>query len=60
MASLRPRWMRSSAGPITGATSANGAMVMSRYSATLPLLSPLLAAKNRVFASAIAIAASLA
>lgn len=60
IASLRPRWIRSSAGPITGATSANGAIVMSRYSATRSRLSPLAAAKNRVFASATAIAASLA
>ncbi len=60
MASLRPRWMRSRAGPITGATRANGAMVINRYSATLPRLSPLLAAKNNVLASATAIAASLA
>jgi hypothetical protein len=30
MASRRPRWMRSSIGPITGASSANGATVISR------------------------------
>src|SRR5262245_12692823 len=39
---------------------ANGAMVISRYSATLPLLSPEAAAKNSVLASATAIAASTA
>ena len=39
---------------------ANGAMVISRYSATLLLLSPEAAAKNSVLASATAIAASTA
>ena len=39
---------------------ANGAIVISRYSATLPLLSPEAAAKNSVLASATAIAASTA
>ena len=39
---------------------ANGAMVISRYSATLPLLSPEAAAKNSVLANATAIAASTA
>ena len=39
---------------------ANGAMVMSRYSATLLLLSPDAAAKNSVLASATAIAESAA
>ena len=34
-----PCCSRSSAGPISGAMTANGAMVISRYSATLPLLS---------------------
>src|SRR4029453_3510211 len=46
--------------PISGAMTANGAMVMSRYSATLPLLSPDAAAKKRVLANATAIAASTA
>ena len=39
---------------------ANGAMVISRYNATLLLLSPEAAAKNRVLASATAIAESAA
>ena len=39
---------------------ANGAIVMSRYSATRLLLSPVAAAKNSVFANATAIAASTA
>src|SRR4051794_40250131 len=39
---------------------ANGAIVISRYSATLLLLSPEAAAKNSVLASATAIAASTA
>ncbi len=43
-----------------GAITANGAMVISRYSATRPLLSPVAAAKNNVLASATAIAASTA
>ena len=61
MASRRPRWNRSSIGPITGATNANGATVISRYSATFVFDESVLAAeKNSVFASATAIAASLA
>src|SRR5258705_5226835 len=59
-ATRRPCCSRSSAGPISGAMTANGAMVINRYSATLLLLSPLAAAKNRVLASATAIAASTA
>src|SRR3977135_307767 len=59
-ATRRPCCSRSSAGPISGATTANGAMVINRYSATLLLLSPLAAAKNRVLASATPIAASTA
>src|SRR3954470_15247819 len=59
-ATRRPCCSRSSAGPINGAITANGAMVISRYSATLPLLSPDAAAKNNVFAKTTAIAASTA
>ncbi|GAA0511611.1 hypothetical protein GCM10009545_12030 [Saccharopolyspora thermophila] len=59
-ASRRPCCNRSSAGPITGAISANGATVISRYSATLSLLSAVAAEKNSVLASATAIAASTA
>src|SRR5215213_719533 len=59
-ATRRPCWSRSSAGPISGAMTANGAIVITRYSATLLLLSPEAAAKNRVLASATAIAASTA
>src|ERR1700753_167843 len=59
-ATRRPCCNRSSAGPISGAITANGAIVINRYSATLDLLSPLAAAKNRVLASATAIAESTA
>src|SRR5271166_1246349 len=59
-ATRRPCCRRSSAGPMSGAITANGAMVINRYSATLDLLSPLAAAKNSVLASATAIAASTA
>src|ERR1700754_4390751 len=59
-ATRRPCCNRSSAGPINGAITANGAMVINKYSATLDLLSPLAAAKNSVFASATAIAESAA
>ena len=59
-ATRRPCCSRSSAGPMRGAITANGAMVISRYSATRPLLSPVAAAKNSVLASATAIAASTA
>ena len=59
-ATLRPCCRRSSAGPISGAITANGAMVISRYHATLSLLSPVAAAKNSVLANATAIAASVA
>src|SRR3979490_1069360 len=59
-ATRRPCCSRSSAGPISGATTANGAMVINRYSATLLLLNPPAAAKNRVLASATPIAASTA
>ena len=59
-AKRRPCCSRSSAGPISGAMTANGAIVISRYSATLLLLSPDAAAKNRVLASATAIAESTA
>ncbi|SHX11847.1 Uncharacterised protein [Mycobacteroides abscessus subsp. abscessus] len=45
---------------MSGAITANGAMVMSRYSATLLLDSPEAAAKNSVLASAMPIAASSA
>ena len=60
IAARRPRCSRSSSGPITGATTANGATVMARYRATLVLLSAVAAAKNSVFASATATAASTA
>ena len=59
-ATLRPCCSRSSAGPITGAITAKGAMVISRYSATRLLDSPVAAAKNNVLANATAIAASTA
>src|ERR1700733_10537521 len=59
-ATRRPCCSRSSAGPISGAITANGAIVINRYSATLSLLSPVAAAKNSVLASATAIAASVA
>ena len=59
-ATRRPCCSRSSAGPISGAITANGAMVISRYSATLLLLSAEAAAKNNVLANATAIAASTA
>ena len=59
-ATRRPCCSRSIAGPINGAMTANGAMVMSRYSATLLLLSPEAAAKNKVLASATAMAESTA
>lgn len=59
-ATRRPCCSRSSAGPMSGAITANGAMVINRYKATLDLLSPLAAAKNSVFASATAIAESTA
>src|SRR5205807_5848020 len=42
------------------AMTANGAMVINRYSATFDLLSPLAAAKNSVLANATAIAESTA
>ena len=51
----RPCRTRSSSGPITGAISANGAIVTSRYSATRPRASPTGTEKNRVLASATAI-----
>jgi hypothetical protein len=57
-AQRRPCCNRSSAGPITGATSANGAMVTSRYRATLPRWASEAAAKNSVPASETAIIAS--
>ena len=56
----RPRCRRSSIGPITGATTAKGATVIARYSATFVLLSAVAAAKNSVLASATATAASTA
>src|SRR5689334_476140 len=59
-ASRRPCCNRSRAGPINGAITANGAIVISRYNATLLLDSPLAAAKNKVLASATAMAASTA
>src|ERR1700752_2360619 len=59
-ATRRPCCSRSRAGPIRGAMTTNGAIVISRYSATLPLLSPEAAAKNSVLANATAIAASTA
>src|SRR4029078_2320024 len=59
-ATRRPCCSRSTPGPITGSMTANGAMVISRYSATLPLLSPEAAAKKSVLANATAIAASTA
>ena len=59
-ATRRPCCSRSSAGPINGAMTANGAMVMRRYSATLLLLSPEAAAKNSVLARATAMAESTA
>ena len=54
----RPCWKRSSTGPITGATTANGAIVISRYSSTLPRWSLLAAEKNTVPARATVIIAS--
>ncbi|SKW65466.1 Uncharacterised protein [Mycobacteroides abscessus subsp. massiliense] len=59
-AARRPCCRRSSAGPINGAITANGAMVMSRYSATLLLDSAVAAAKKSVLARATAMAASTA
>ncbi|SKU48681.1 Uncharacterised protein [Mycobacteroides abscessus subsp. abscessus] len=59
-AARRPCCRRSSAGPISGAMTANGAMVISRYSATLLLDSAVAAAKKSVLARATAIAASTA
>ena len=54
----RPCCNRSSSGPMSGAISANGAMVMTRYSATLVLSSPVAAEKKSVLANAMARAAS--
>lgn len=59
-ATRRPRCSRSSMGPMTGAITANGAMVIRRYSATLVLDSAVALAKNSVLASATAMAASVA
>src|SRR6201997_4045736 len=59
-ATRRPCCNRSSAGPMSGAITANGAMVINKYSATFDLLSPLAAAKNKVLANATAIAESTA
>src|ERR1700753_3347274 len=59
-ATRRPCCKRSNAGPMSGAITANGAMVINRYRATFDLLSPLAAAKNSVLASATAIAESTA
>src|ERR1700677_1688330 len=59
-ATRRPCCSRSSAGPMSGAITANGAMVINRYNATLDLLSPLAAAKNSVLARATVIAESTA
>ena len=54
----RPPRMRSSAGPSTGATIAKGAIVSSRYSATLPRAAWGLMSKNSEPASEMATAAS--
>ncbi len=51
---LRPCLTRSSIGPIKGASSANGAIVMIRASATLPLAWVTVALKNSVPARATA------
>ena len=59
-ATRRPCCSRSRAGPISGAITANGAIVIARYSATRLLLSADAAAKNSVLANATAIAASTA
>ena len=59
-AARRPRCTRSSSGPITGATTANGAAVIARYRATFVTLSARAAAKNSVLANATATAASTA
>src|ERR1700739_293432 len=59
-ATRRPCCNRSSAGPMSAAITANGAMVINKYSATFDLLSPLAAAKNKVLANATAIAESTA
>ena len=56
----RPCCSLSSAGPISGAMTANGATVISRYSSTLLVDSAVAAAKNKVFANATASAASTA
>jgi len=55
----RPCCRRSSAGPITGATTANGAMVISRYSRMLPRCACVDAPKKTVPASATVIIASV-
>ncbi|AIA05294.1 hypothetical protein DC74_4822 [Streptomyces noursei] len=55
IAARRPCGTRSSSGPTTGASSANGAMVTSRYSATRPRASWVGTEKNTVEASAIVI-----
>src|SRR5207302_3203283 len=49
----RPARLRSSIGPRTGATTANGAIVSTRYSAILPRAAPGLIEKNSDPASAI-------
>ena len=59
MVQRRPCWSRSSAGPMIGATTANGAIVTSRYSSTLPRWAWALAPKNTVPARATVIIASV-
>ncbi len=59
-ATLRPCCNRSSSGPMSGAITANGAIVINRYSATLDFDSAVALAKNSVLASATAMAASRA
>ncbi len=58
IAARRPCGSRSSSGPMTGASSANGAMVISRYSATRPRASPVGTEKKMVEASATVISMS--
>ncbi len=55
IAARRPCGTRSSSGPTTGASSANGAMVTARYSATRPRAWSVGTEKNTVEASAIVI-----
>ncbi|CAM5584370.1 hypothetical protein SGLAM104S_08178 [Streptomyces glaucescens] len=58
MAARRPCGTRSSSGPITGASSVNGAIVIARYSATRPRASSVGTEKNTVDARATVIMTS--